>query len=46
MNYRKVGATGLKISEISIGGWLTYGGTVDKKKTEPIIKSALDAWGI
>jgi voltage-dependent potassium channel beta subunit len=42
MNYRNVGNSGLKISEISIGGWLTYGGTVDKKKTEPIIKSALD----
>lgn len=42
MKYRNVGNSGLKISEISIGGWLTYGGMVDKKKTEPIIKSALD----
>lgn len=43
MNYRNVGSSGLKISEISIGGWLTYGGTVDKKHTEPIIKAALEA---
>jgi len=42
MKYRNVGSSGLKISEISIGGWLTYGSTVDKKKTEPIIKTALD----
>lgn len=42
MKYRKVGSSGLKISEISIGGWLTYGNTVDKKKTEPIIKTGLD----
>ena len=42
MNYRNVGKSGLKISEISLGGWLTYGGTVDAKKTEPIVKTALD----
>jgi aryl-alcohol dehydrogenase-like predicted oxidoreductase len=32
MEYRKLGATGLKVSEISLGSWLTYGGYVDKKK--------------
>lgn len=35
MNYRRVGNTGLKISEISIGAWLTYGGSVD---THPAVK--------
>lgn len=30
MEYRKLGNTGLKVSEISLGSWLTYGGYVDK----------------
>lgn len=42
MNYRKIGSAGIKISEIAIGGWLTYGGTVTKEKTAPIIKAAID----
>ena len=42
MNYRNVGNAGIKISEIAIGGWLTYGGTVDKEKTAPIIKTAIE----
>jgi aryl-alcohol dehydrogenase-like predicted oxidoreductase len=32
MEYRKLGTTGLKVSEISLGSWLTYGGYVDKKQ--------------
>lgn len=42
MKYRKVGSSGVKISEISIGGWLTYGGTVSADKTRPIITAAID----
>ncbi|UCD62685.1 MAG: aldo/keto reductase family protein [Candidatus Zixiibacteriota bacterium] len=42
MNYRRVGRAGLKVSEIAIGAWLTYGGSVTAKQTEPIIKAALD----
>ena len=42
MNYRNVGKSGLKISEISLGGWLTYGGSVDAAKTAPIVHRALD----
>lgn len=29
MKYRRLGNTGLKVSEISLGSWLTYGATVD-----------------
>ncbi len=29
MEYRNMGRTGLKLSEISLGGWLTFGGAVD-----------------
>ncbi len=43
MNYRRVGRSGLKISEIALGAWLTYGGTVDKGRSEKIIKAAIDS---
>jgi voltage-dependent potassium channel beta subunit len=43
MKYRNVGNSGLKVSEISIGGWLTYGDKINKKSTEPIIKTALES---
>ena len=43
MNYRRVGKHGIKISEISIGGWLTYGNTVDAGATAKIIHAAIDA---
>lgn len=29
MKYRNVGRSGLKVSEISLGSWLTYGKSVD-----------------
>lgn len=43
MKYRKLGKYGIKVSEISIGGWLTYGNTVDRKATAEIINAAIDA---
>jgi voltage-dependent potassium channel beta subunit len=42
MKYRNVGKTGLKISEISLGGWLTYGGTVDNNTSKVCITKAID----
>lgn len=30
MQYRYLGRSGLQVSAISLGGWLTYGGHVDK----------------
>jgi aryl-alcohol dehydrogenase-like predicted oxidoreductase len=30
MDYRRLGETGLRVSEIGIGSWLTYGGKVDR----------------
>lgn len=42
MNYRRVGKSGLKISEISLGAWLTYGGSVDPDHSTKIIKTAID----
>jgi voltage-dependent potassium channel beta subunit len=42
MKYRRVGKAGLKISEIGLGSWLTYGGSVETKQAESIIQTALD----
>ncbi len=41
MKYRNLGRTGLKVSEIALGAWLTYGGTVAAKQAEPIVRKAL-----
>ncbi len=44
MNYRNVGTSGLKVSELSLGGWLTFGGSVrDMQITRDIIITAYDA---
>lgn len=42
MKYRRLGRAGIKISEISLGGWLTFGGTVDAKTTDAILGAAID----
>ncbi|MBU0983768.1 MAG: aldo/keto reductase family protein [candidate division Zixibacteria bacterium] len=42
MEYRRVGTSGLKISEISLGAWLTYGGSVDEERASKIIRAAID----
>lgn len=43
MNYRRLGKSGLKISEIALGGWLTYGGSITAEKAAPIVRSAREA---
>ncbi|CAK7245050.1 MAG: hypothetical protein STHCBS139747_006616 [Sporothrix thermara] len=42
MEYRFLGRSGLKVSAISLGGWLTYGGHVDKEGTFACMKAAYD----
>lgn len=42
MNYRRVGGTGLKVSSISLGAWLTYGGTVEDKTATQIMQRAIE----
>ncbi len=42
MKYRKLGKSGLRISEIALGGWLTYGGSVEETKAIPIVQAAVD----
>lgn len=42
MNYRKLGRYGIKVSEVSVGGWLTHGRSIEDTTTESIIKTAFD----
>lgn len=42
MKMRRVGASGLKVSEMSLGSWLTYGETVDDKNSIDIIHTAYE----
>ncbi|PQK14692.1 hypothetical protein BB8028_0005g02210 [Beauveria bassiana] len=42
MEYRFLGRSGLKVSCISLGGWLTYGGHVDAERSFACIKAAYD----
>lgn len=42
MQYRRLGGSGLKVSEISLGSWLTYGGYVEKQQAMQTIHSAFD----
>ncbi|GAA5951729.1 hypothetical protein JCM3765_003097 [Sporobolomyces pararoseus] len=43
MQFRPLGNTGLRVSLLSYGGWLTTGGTVKGDPVVDIIKTALDA---
>ncbi len=41
MQYRRLGSTGMKVSSVSLGGWLTFGGSIqDQKLTQSIIAKA------
>lgn len=42
MEYRSVGNTGLRVSEISIGGWLTLGKSVEDDISHEILRAAVD----
>ncbi|GLI75210.1 hypothetical protein PoHVEF18_003463 [Penicillium ochrochloron] len=43
MQYRFLGRTGLKVSVISLGSWLTYGGHVGNETAFDCLKAAYDA---
>jgi voltage-dependent potassium channel beta subunit len=42
MEYRRLGGCGVKVSEISLGSWLTYGGTVAEQQATACIHRAYD----
>jgi aryl-alcohol dehydrogenase-like predicted oxidoreductase len=43
MEFRRLGRSGLNISEISYGNWLTHGSQVEEDQAQACIKAALDA---
>lgn len=43
MQYRQMGRSGLRLSAVSLGGWLTFGGSVDRGTTRATVAAALDA---
>ncbi|MCA0756057.1 aldo/keto reductase family protein [Paenibacillus sp. N4] len=42
VKYRQLGASGLKVSEISLGSWLTYGGYVERENAVQSIQKAYE----
>jgi len=42
MHFRRLGRSGLKISEISLGAWVTFGAQVDEQKASDLIHAAYD----
>ena len=42
MKYRKLGASDLKVSEISLGSWLTYGVGVERDRAAACVNRAFD----
>ncbi len=43
MKYRNLGRSGLRVSEIALGSWLTYGKSVEDQTAERCIQTAYDA---
>ena len=43
MNYRRLGRSGLKVSELSFGSWVTYGNQVDTRAARELMAAAYDA---
>jgi voltage-dependent potassium channel beta subunit len=42
MNYRRIGRYGVKVSEVSVGGWLTHGRSIGDDVTTSIVRRAFD----
>ena len=43
MQYRRLGRSGLKVSELSLGSWVTYHNQVDTSSATEMLAAALDA---
>ncbi len=42
MQYRRLGRSGLKISAVSLGGWLTFGSQVDEGGVKAVVAAAVE----
>ena len=43
MKYRRLGRSGLKVSELSFGSWVTYGNQMDSEEARECMAAAYDA---
>lgn len=43
MRFRELGDSGIEVSTISLGSWLTYSGGVEREQTEACTRAAFDA---
>ena len=43
MRYRRLGSSDLRVSEISLGSWLTYSGGIEAEQTRACTEAAFDA---
>ena len=43
MNYRRLGRSGLRVSELSFGSWVTYGNQLDEDRARECMAAAYDA---
>jgi voltage-dependent potassium channel beta subunit len=43
MRYRRLGTSGLKVSELSLGSWLTFGKQIDDGTAEALMRIAYDS---
>lgn len=42
MNYRRLGEAGIKLSEIGLGGWMTFGNSLDMDRARAIFDKAFE----
>jgi voltage-dependent potassium channel beta subunit len=42
MHYRRLGKTGIKVSEISLGAWITFGSQIDNARAIELVHSAYE----
>ena len=43
MEYRHLGSSGLMVSELAYGNWITHGGQIEQEQATACVKAALDA---
>ncbi len=42
MQYRRLGDAGIKLSEIGLGGWLTFGNAIEQKQAQDVMNTAFE----